>query len=219
MEKVRREKRLQNVEEKEILEVKPDEFARLPISRAGKTVYDVLLTRRERVKYDLLWLFECDHGLWVLVGVETSDGGGALRFPDGHEDCDYRLYPKSSLKIVEDDPFRHFFSGKVVWYIGELWYRSTIKIRLWVNYKEYTAGMRISVPERRAAVNFNFMNLLGFSADFKVDFEEAVAVFEEIYQQKRLRVAPPSLRSHSTYVKFIEPEEAIEKLKKEFLRF
>jgi len=216
MREVIREEGLKNVEERAVLELKPDEFAKLPVSKASKFHYDVLLTPQERRRYGLLWLFECDHALYVLVGVGTPDGGGVLKLPDGHEDCDYVLYPKSALEIVENDPFQHFLGGRVVWYDSRFWYdENKGNIYLRVSYPTYTVHMNISVHEKKAIVTFTFKNVERFSVTFEADFEEAVTVFRELYQQKRIRPLPGATRAASDpFVRYIEPGEAIERLKK-----
>ena len=70
---------VKKVEKKAVFKLKPEEFAKLPVSKASNFRYDVLLTPQERRKYTLLSLFECDHALYVLVGAGTSDGGAIIR--------------------------------------------------------------------------------------------------------------------------------------------
>jgi len=205
---------VKKIEERAVFELKPEEFAKLTVSKASKFHYDVLLTPQERRKHALLSLFECDHGLWILVGVGTPDGGGMLKLPDGHEDCDYVLYPKSALEIVENDPLRHFLNGKVIWYNSRFWYDGNKgNIYLRVSYPTYIVYMNISVHEKKAIVTFTFKNVKRFTATFEADFEEAVTVFKELYQQKRIRPLPGATRAVSDpFIRYIEPKEAIKRL-------
>ena len=82
-----------------------EEIEALPKVRAlwshGYRDYDIWLTARERLTYGLLWVFECPHGRWLLIGAPATVHGewkkiwrqGVLKLPDHHKNCEYKLYP------------------------------------------------------------------------------------------------------------------------------
>jgi hypothetical protein len=65
-----------------------------------KQDYDLWLTARERLTYGLLWVFECQHGRWLLIGAPATVHGswkkiwrqGVLKLPEEHKECNYKLY-------------------------------------------------------------------------------------------------------------------------------
>ena len=82
-----------------------EEIDALPKVRAvwshNKSDYDIWLTARERLTYGLLWVFECSHGRWLLIGAPATVHGewkkiwrqGVLKLPPDHKNCEYKLYP------------------------------------------------------------------------------------------------------------------------------
>jgi len=63
--------------------------------------YDIWLSASLRLAYGLLWVFECQHGRWLLIGAPATVHGewkkiwrqGVLKLPPQHKECNYRLYP------------------------------------------------------------------------------------------------------------------------------
>ena len=74
--------------------------------------YDIWLTARERLTYGLLWVFECSHGRWLLIGAPATVHGewkkiwrqGVLKLPPDHKNCKYTLRPVvfTDLKTMLD---------------------------------------------------------------------------------------------------------------------
>jgi hypothetical protein len=95
-----------------------EEVLSLPTVRASwshdesKRDYDIWLSARLRLTYGLLWLFECPHGKWLLIGAPATVHGewkkiwrqGVLKLPEQHKQCNYKLYPIvfSDLKTMLD---------------------------------------------------------------------------------------------------------------------
>ena len=74
--------------------------------------YDIWLTAKQRLTHGLLWVFECPHGRWLLIGAPATVHGewkkiwrqGVLKLPEQHKNCEYKLYPIkfSDLKTMLD---------------------------------------------------------------------------------------------------------------------
>jgi hypothetical protein len=100
----------------EEIELTPEEIESLPKVRAvwnhDKCDYDIWLSAKLRLTYGLLWLFECPHGRWLLIGAPATIHGewkkiwrqGVLKLPPDHKQCNYKLYPIvfSDLKTMLD---------------------------------------------------------------------------------------------------------------------
>ena len=100
----------------EMVELTPEEIYQLPKIRASwshdKSDYDIWLTAKQRLSYGLLWLFECPHGRWLLVGAPATVHGpwkkiwrqGVLKLPPDHKNCKYTIRPIvfSDLKTMFD---------------------------------------------------------------------------------------------------------------------
>jgi len=86
------------------IELTPEQIEALPKVRAywshSYRDYDLWLTARERLTYGLLWIFECPHGRWLLIGAPATVHGkhkkiwrqGVLKLPEQHRNCEYKLY-------------------------------------------------------------------------------------------------------------------------------
>ena len=95
-----------------------EEIESLPKVRASwshdksKQDYDLWLTAKDRLAYGLLWVFECQHGRWLLIGAPATVHGewkkiwrqGVLKLPSDHKECNYKLYPVTfkDLKTMLD---------------------------------------------------------------------------------------------------------------------
>jgi hypothetical protein len=93
-----------------------EEIESLPKIRAywdhDKQDYDIWLTAKQKLTYGLLWVFECPHGRWLLIGAHSTVHGewkkiwrqGVLKLPPEHKNCKYKLRPLvfSDLKTMLD---------------------------------------------------------------------------------------------------------------------
>jgi hypothetical protein len=102
----------------EMVELTLEEIDALPKIRASwdhddtKKDYDIWLTAKQRLAYGLLWLFECPHGRWLLIGAPATVHEpwkkkwhqGVIKLPADHKNCKYKLYSVtfSDLKTMFD---------------------------------------------------------------------------------------------------------------------
>ena len=91
-----------------------EEIESLPKVRAywshSQKDYDIWLTAKLRLTYGLMWIFECQHGRWLLIGAPATVHGewkkiwrqGVLKLPPEHKNCKYKLHPVkfSDLKTM-----------------------------------------------------------------------------------------------------------------------
>jgi hypothetical protein len=201
------------------MDLKPEELASLPTVKAywshGYRDYDIWLSARERSRKGLLWIFECQHGRWLLVGVPATVHGsdkkkwhqGVLKLPPQHKECQYMLYPETEWSMVEDNPLRHFDSASVVKYRGLRWYYGDIDVYLKAVHTNYIATLFITKERQMSHVTFEFYNFELFIEPFGVDYNRAVEIFHKLYDNGMLEEDIPS---DGLYNSYIPPVRALE---------
>jgi hypothetical protein len=194
-----------------MLELKPEELASLPTIKAywshSHQDYDIWLSAGERAQKGLLWIFECQHGRWLLVGVPATVHGpdkkkwhqGVLKLPSQHKECQYRLYPETEWSLVEEDPLRHFDSAPVVKYRGLRWYYGDIDVYLKAVHTNYTATLFITLERKIAHVTFTFPNFQNMNP-FETEYEKAVRTFHRLYKAGILEEDIPDNGLYNSYI-------------------
>jgi hypothetical protein len=183
---------------RDVLALKPEEFATLPVVKAywgcDCRDYDIWLSARNRNSDGLLWIFECPHGRWLLIGAPATVHGpwkkkwnqGVIKLPPEHKECAYWFYTQPEWYIVDDDPLRHFSSGSIK-YKAVRWYGGDIDIYLKAQYPTYEAKLFITLERKIAHVMFDFMCLKRYQFElflepFEVDYEKAVQLFSYLFE-------------------------------------
>ena len=203
-----------------MLELRPEEFAALPyrVTPHGlkSGAVDVWLTAKQCTREGLLWLFECPHGRWLLVGGRTTIHGewkkkwnqGALLFPSEHRDCPHHLYGGSQWTLVVDDPLS-YIAPPVTYKCHKSFWGFIAHAVLKKRFDNFEAILFIAPDSRVARVAFRFdviEKAWGISAwrpCFSVDYNIAVQHFEQLL---------PSLQPHCELC--LAPHDALTILKK-----
>jgi len=186
---------------REVLALKPEEFASLPVVKASWSHdygdYDVFLNARSRNMNGLLWVFECPHGRWLLIGAPATVHGpskkkwnqGVIKLPPKHKECSFKLYTQREWCIVDDDPLRHFSSTSSVpiCFKGVRWYNGDIDVYLKAQYPTFEAKLFITLERKISHVTFDFMHLKQhkfelFLEPSEVDYGMAVKTFDELFE-------------------------------------
>jgi len=183
------------------LALKPEEFASLPIVKASWSHdykdYDIWLSARSR-NNGLLWIFECSHGRWLLIGAPATVHGaskkkwnqGVIKLPPEHHGCPFTLYTQQEWFIVDDDPLRHFSSVQIS-FKGVRWYNGDIDVYLKAQYPTFETKLFITLERKLAHVTFYFMHLKhhnfeSFLQPFEVDYNKALQLFSELFEANLL---------------------------------
>jgi len=217
---------------REVLVLKPEEFASLPIVKASWSHdykdYDIWLSARSRNDDGLLWVFECPHGRWLLVGAPATVHGpskkkwnqGVIKLPPEHHDCPFRLYTQREWAIADDDPLRHFSStsSMPVRFKGVRWYNGDIDVYLKAQYPTFNTKLFITLERKLAHVTFDFMHLKQhnfelFLQPFEVDYNKALELFSELFEDGLL--VQENLSDEGLYSSLITADVAFNAFKRQ----
>jgi len=182
----------------------PKEFSELPVYVSHwvpppiKSCCDIWLSAKERERYGLVWLFECPHGLWVLIGAPATVHGprkakwhqGCIQLPEQHKACPYKLYRGGEWYLEVEDPLSYFSPNVPLQYEGVKHLGDLIDVRLTASYDKFAVKLTIAACHSThyvAYVKFMFPNVApithvnwGAFFMFEVPFDEALQKFASL---------------------------------------
>jgi hypothetical protein len=209
---------------RDILVFRPEEFASLPVIKAywghGYRDYDVWLPAKQAA-LGLLWVFECPHGKWLLIGARATVGGptkkkwnqAVLSLPPQHKSCEYTLYSPAQWQLEDDDPLRHFDVVPVK-FKGVRWYYGDIDVYLTAQHTNYSAKLFFTLHRKIAHVTFEFPFSSQFYFEpFEVDYRRAVDLFLKLFCEGRLEKL--DIIDQGLYSSLIQPNAVFEMFSQE----
>jgi len=217
-----------------MLKLKPEKFAALPVLQThwvppksmfevGRAQCDVWLSARERERKGLVWIYECPHGRWLLIGARATVHGpwkarwnqGCIQFPSEHRHCPHKIYTQGQWQLSVKDHLSYFTPSVPIRYRGFKWYTGDIDVRLYAEHGRFTAVLDIAAgPSRRVAhVTYVFPHLRDITHinwawlfTFHLDFQVAWQKFLDLLQH--LTPDPPA--EEWVYATYVDPQRLVQ---------